>query len=227
MYCVNCGQEIPKGVKFCPECGTKVARTDEDEAESAAYTTGTLTVLRKKASLASAAKTKVYVDGEQKGSVGEGRYISIELKTGVHTVELKTSGDKSVTQTVTIHENRETALHFTMAVFAEGKHKILEITESPAQVRYAVPSGARSVQQQAARSARTYRRCPKCGGPMNVQTVSESRKTGCFTIFLYVLLALTIFGLLIVIPLALRKKTETVTYAVCQRCGHKQQLSRQ
>ena len=64
--------------------------------------------------------------------------------------------------------------------------------------------------------------CPKCKGEnVQIQTVSESRKTGCLTIILYIILACTILGLLIVIPLLLRRKTETVTYAVCQNCGHR------
>lgn len=64
--------------------------------------------------------------------------------------------------------------------------------------------------------------CPKCKSEnITFQTVSEQKKSGCLTIILYILLACTILGLLIVIPLMLRKKTETVTYAVCQNCGHR------
>ena len=64
--------------------------------------------------------------------------------------------------------------------------------------------------------------CPKCKSEnVQVQTVSESRKTGCLTIILYILLACTILGILILIPLMLRRKTETVTYAVCQNCGYR------
>lgn len=66
--------------------------------------------------------------------------------------------------------------------------------------------------------------CPKCGGRMQIQTVSESRKAGCLTILLYVLLAVSLLGLFILIPLMLRKKTETVTYAVCQSCGFKKRI---
>ena len=65
-------------------------------------------------------------------------------------------------------------------------------------------------------------KCPKCGQHLvQFQTVTESKKAGCFTVILYIILACTIFGLFIVIPLMLRKKTRTVTYAVCQNCGHK------
>lgn len=64
--------------------------------------------------------------------------------------------------------------------------------------------------------------CPKCHSDnISYQTVSESKGTGCLMICLYILLALTVLGLLIVIPLWLRKKTKTVTYAVCQSCGHR------
>ena len=69
-------------------------------------------------------------------------------------------------------------------------------------------------------------RCPRCGGEnIAVTVVSEDKAMGCMTIVMYVLLALTIFGLLIVIPLMLSKKQETVTYAICQNCGTKWQIS--
>ena len=64
--------------------------------------------------------------------------------------------------------------------------------------------------------------CPKCKSEnVQVQTISESRKSGCMTILLYIFLACTILGIFILIPLLLRRKTETVTYAVCQDCGHR------
>lgn len=66
------------------------------------------------------------------------------------------------------------------------------------------------------------RRCPSCGSHLiQYQTVTESISTGCFTAILYILLAITVLGLLIVIPLMLRKKTKTSTYAVCQNCGRR------
>lgn len=70
-----------------------------------------------------------------------------------------------------------------------------------------------------------YLSCQRCGGPVVVQTVSESRDDGCMMMLLYILLAVTILGLLIVIPLALRKKTELHTYATCQRCGYRYQIN--
>jgi len=66
--------------------------------------------------------------------------------------------------------------------------------------------------------------CPRCGGKMKMQVVSENLRAGCGTIFLYVLLAMTILGLAIVIPLMLRNKEQTVTYAVCESCGYRKRV---
>ena len=62
--------------------------------------------------------------------------------------------------------------------------------------------------------------CPRCkSNDISYQTVVEKQGGGCLTVILYFLLAITLIGLLVVIPLMLRKKERTVTYAVCQGCG--------
>lgn len=64
--------------------------------------------------------------------------------------------------------------------------------------------------------------CPRCGSNnVTIQVLEERKSTGCLTIILYIILACTVLGLLIVIPLMLRKKSKTKTYAVCQNCGHR------
>ena len=66
------------------------------------------------------------------------------------------------------------------------------------------------------------RACDRCRGTnISYQVVSEEIPTGIGATILYVILSVTILGLLIVIPLMLRKRTRTVTYAVCQDCGHR------
>lgn len=97
-------------------------------------------------------------------------------------------------------------------------------SEAPAKKEAYPTEAPRTIQN--ADADRSKRKCAKCGGDMTVQVVTEQENAGCFTILLYIILALTVVGLLIVIPLALRKKTETVTYAVCQKCGNKIELSR-
>ncbi len=67
--------------------------------------------------------------------------------------------------------------------------------------------------------------CPRCNGPMIAQTVAEQDSAGCFTIFLYILLALTVLGLLVLVPILLSKHTVNRTYAVCTRCGHRVYIS--
>lgn len=67
--------------------------------------------------------------------------------------------------------------------------------------------------------------CPRCNGPMIAQTVAEQDSAGCFTIFLYILLALTVLGLLVLVPILLSKRTVNRTYAVCTKCGHRVYIS--
>lgn len=82
------------------------------------------------------------------------------------------------------------------------------------------PSGPIVIQTQP--QATNSRPCPKCKGTnVQFQTVAESKKTGCMKVLLYIFLAVTILGWLILIPLLLRKKTKTVTYGICQNCGHR------
>ncbi|MBE6985945.1 MAG: zinc ribbon domain-containing protein [Ruminococcaceae bacterium] len=67
--------------------------------------------------------------------------------------------------------------------------------------------------------------CPRCNSHnLQYQTVTEDAGAGCFTVLLYILLAITILGLFIVIPLAMRKSTNTVTYEICQSCGHRRRV---
>lgn len=66
------------------------------------------------------------------------------------------------------------------------------------------------------------RPCPRCKGRnVQFQTVVEAKKTGCMTVLLYIFLAVSVLGWLVLIPILLRKKTKTVTYVICQSCGYR------
>lgn len=83
-------------------------------------------------------------------------------------------------------------------------------------------TSTQTIIQQVPQQSQSSLCCPRCHSHnISVQTISEAKSAGCGTILLYIILACTIFGLLIVIPLMLRKKTQTATYAVCQNCGHR------
>lgn len=64
--------------------------------------------------------------------------------------------------------------------------------------------------------------CPKCGSNnVIVQAVAEQKKRGCISILFYIILACTVVGLIILIPLLRGNKSKTKTYAVCQNCGNR------
>lgn len=64
--------------------------------------------------------------------------------------------------------------------------------------------------------------CPKCGGDhVTVQAVAEQKKRGCLMSILWLLLAICTLGLIIWIPLLMKKGSKTHTYAICQSCGNR------
>lgn len=237
MYCHNCGNEIPGNSKFCPECGANLQAYSSDNYSEPSGV-GVLKIGRKNSDMAMMVKTKIYIDGNLCGEVGNGKAASFQLDEGYHVVELKTPGNNGIMRNIAIDSDTETRFIFTLTMSAEGFHKVISILnvnpneydEPPARE---VPQARNLPQVQPEPKPTVNRqkrkpgtRCPRCGGRMTMQMVTESRKSGCGTILLYVILALTVFGLLIVIPLALRRKTETVTYSVCEDCGFKRLVSR-
>ena len=64
--------------------------------------------------------------------------------------------------------------------------------------------------------------CPDCGSPDIVySTKKEPVPLDIGTVIVYILLALTCCGLLVVIPILLSPKERTVTYATCRNCGYR------
>jgi hypothetical protein len=62
--------------------------------------------------------------------------------------------------------------------------------------------------------------CPKCNSDhISYQTVVEKKNGGCLMVCLYIFLAFSVVGWIILIPMLLAKRT--VTYAVCQSCGYR------
>ena len=67
--------------------------------------------------------------------------------------------------------------------------------------------------------------CPKCQcQEIEFQTVEEHKKVGLLLVLWYLFLAISLIGWLVLIPIILRKKTETVTYCICKQCGNRWKL---
>lgn len=65
--------------------------------------------------------------------------------------------------------------------------------------------------------------CPKCGSDhVNVSTVTEKERVGVIKILIDLILCFCIVGIIMLIMDVLKLlRTKTVTYAVCQNCGHR------
>lgn len=66
-----------------------------------------------------------------------------------------------------------------------------------------------------------YAVCPRCGGKMLPQTVSEMKKRNILTILLWIFLTLCSAGIIPLIAIIRGRKSKTRTYMVCQRCGYR------
>lgn len=67
--------------------------------------------------------------------------------------------------------------------------------------------------------------CPNCrSDKVSVQVVERQKKRGCFAATMWILLAICTCGLILIVPLIVRKGSKTVTYAVCYNCGYRWKL---
>lgn len=215
IKCPECGYEISDKATSCVSCGCPIV---------AEKRYGAFSLIREEKMFFCLAKYDVFLDNMRWGTLKNGDSLNTTLECGVHHLKLididnfrKVVYDSDFT----INEDGimmsfSASMKLKMSISSNpNKPNPLEVRNPLTEVK----------PQQTYSTATPQRKCPKCGGNMSVQVVSESRKMGCGTILLYLILALTVFGILIVIPLMLRAKTKTTTYAVCNNCGHKIHLN--
>jgi len=215
MYCSNCGEQIPDSAKYCPSCGFQVAASQTPVIPIQTY--GQIVVTFDKEDTGKkyrAFPVEVYSNYELIGETEIGRPLVKTLPCGQHEILLRLGTVLLGKRVVEISENATTNINFFVsgkndpkatfvgnaAGYSKGKPTVVKSSESPI--------------------------CPKCGGRMNIQTVSEARKAGFGTYLLYFILFISLIGWLILIPLFLRKKTQTATYQVCQSCGYKKMIGK-
>jgi len=216
MYCTNCGKELSDEIKFCPDCGTKVGAETPAPVpvkEPDVVKRGCLTVTRENGPASYGAR--VYIDRFEAGVLKRNQSLSKTIPVGVHFVQIYLQNRLVGETHVSVYEDDVTICPFSIV----GVIQKAEFS----------PAYKQSFNYEPAPVVRntTYgARCPRCGGIMTTQTLAESRKAGCGTILLYILLAITILGILVIIVLALRKKTQTTTYQVCQNCGYRKMIGK-
>lgn len=68
----------------------------------------------------------------------------------------------------------------------------------------------------------SHLKCPRCHSTnIDSSVFSQPQKTGCVLVIIYIILAITLVGWLVLIPLIARNnKSKTVTAFVCKNCGY-------
>ncbi len=63
--------------------------------------------------------------------------------------------------------------------------------------------------------------CKKCGSNnINVQMLAEQKKRGLLMSVLWIIAAIFTCGLILLIPILIKKGSKTRKYVVCQSCGY-------
>ncbi len=225
IYCPECGKEVSDRAASCPNCGCPMA--------TETLTNASFCLQRNYKGFLCAVRYDVFLDNQLWGVLKNGDSLSASLPCGTHHLRIndKNNHNKTVYESDFILGNENLTFSFSAATK-------LKMNAASSPVAIQTNNYQPQFSNNYSRTTPTYiphpaaentpparNRCPRCGGFMTIQTISEERKSGCFTVLLYILLALTLLGLLIVIPLMLRRKTETVTYTICQNCGYKKRLS--
>lgn len=214
MYCQHCGKELLNGAKFCTNCGAPV-----NSAPVAYPQYGKLSLTRTRSGPGIALKAAVIVDGEKKCDISYGNTVHIDLPVGQHVLSIRMSGKELGTTVITISPAAPCDCSFDLNAWGNLASFSLPYSTLPVVGAGAVRSASPATEPiKLTRGAKNI--CPRCGGNMTVQTVTEDRRTGCLTVLLYILLIIASFGLALIF-LLLRRKTRAVTYMVCQSCGYK------
>ncbi len=205
MFCQNCGQELSSDAKFCWKCGKPTHQASQNNAAQNGFL-----VIKRKSNPRNTAPAEIWINGSKARIIQDGETVTLTLHPAFYSVVIEQVGQESLTYSVEVRGGETKTL-----LYEPAASSMTRSVSAPASAPAPVAFGRYGT-----------RTCPRCGGLMTTHMLTESRKAGCGTVLLYFLLACTILGLFIVIPLALRKKTETVTYVVCQSCGYQREISR-
>ena len=214
INCPECGTSVSDRAPSCPCCGYPFQM--DGHLKAMFY------LLRDDAEYLRDGIYDVYLDHYFRGKIHNGETLKTLVACRSHHLELVDvqNNNRTVYEGDIYVAPEGLALFFTAAEYLNLiQVDYHEEEEEQGSNRGYEPNRAYGGNGNPARSDYSdYPRCPNCGGKMTMQTVVEPRKLGCGMLLLCILLSATILGLLLVF-LILRKRTEPVTYAVCQLCG--------
>lgn len=227
-FCINCGTELPDGAKFCPGCGTVVGQVEPVKKEEPPKS-AMLYIYRENTHQYVGAGSRIYVDGNLITTIYQTNGAKIRLSPGRHDIKI-TIDAYSASYSVDLREGGETYLLHRL-IPSDLKQSITFAYMRPAeQIPFTEVDATQIDKPEKIGVAASVRKCSKCGGPVSFQTVTESGSMGVAAILGLAVLTILLFfvtpliaiivGVVGLVAIA-RGSNETVTYAVCQKCGNR------
>lgn len=219
INCPECGKEISDKAKSCPHCGYPIESKETVIEETAPIEYGDFSIDCGDFAKLSKHVYNVYIDKHFWNTLERNTEKTDRLSFGEHKIKIvdKTSGVTVYKGTICLDDD-----YPQVCCYFNPKTNLLEYIEDAANEFVAdfVEDDCDEVYETRRQGAV----CPKCGGHMTMTTVTEDKHAGCGTVLLYIILATFTLGLFLIL-LLLRKKSEAVTYAVCDCCGYRRRVS--
>lgn len=233
-FCIQCGAKLPENAKFCPSCGAKLS-VEAAEVPSAVQEFGTIVFARQQSEYLAGAASSIFIDKIHITDIYVSMGTKVKVVPGRHIIDISIDVFHTMLDVNVEAEGTVYVSHYLEAAEEKKKSQIV-VSDKPVEsiTSYTSFNATRDdvIKENATPQKKIEgMKCPECGGPVNFQTVTETGAMGCGAIGMLsiVVLALLFFvpviaiiiGVVGIVALA-RGSNETVTYAVCQICGHKE-----
>ena len=243
-FCSQCGAKLPDGARFCPFCGAKATEaateiatetTTEPSVSEPEY--GVIVFARQPSEYLAGAASVIFIDKIHITDIYASVGAKVKVIPGRHTVDISIDVFHTMCE-VDVEPGKEVYIsHYLDPGVNKKQSQIIvsyEIDNSTTSYTSFDATEDDVIQEKPSKETPSERKCPVCGGPVNFQTVTETGNMGCGMILFVVLISLfliwiaPILGIIVAvigIIAVTRSSNETVTYAVCQKCGNRKRQS--
>ena len=96
MFCSKCGFQYNQGEKFCRQCGEGLGDNNQQNTQDINNGNYRLTLTRPKNFVGSLIKFKIFIDGNQVGTIKNGETVVLDVSRGNHTISFNKTMDQNI-----------------------------------------------------------------------------------------------------------------------------------